>query len=84
MRRHIPAALALLAPLMLLTMIAILVWAPIADSVTRDLLNVALGAVISLCNQVYGFWFGSSHGSREKDSALLGLAERQESEKGQS
>jgi len=58
--------LALLPPVALILVIVALGFGEVHLS-ARDMLNVALGALISMVRDVYGFYFGSSLGDREKD-----------------
>jgi hypothetical protein len=71
----VPAILALLAPLALCGIVAVLALVPIPDGPAVHLLDVALGWLGGITVNVYGYWFGSSHGSRERDRSL---AERRE------
>lgn len=63
----IPWFLSVLAPLALVAVLFVLVFFE-ANPGGRDMLNIALGALITLAKDVYGFWFGSSLGSRLKDN----------------
>lgn len=75
--RRIIVALALLAPALLAVLVAVIVYGPAqTDGPVAHLLDVALGAVIAINLNVFGFYFGSSHGSREKDRAILEEAGR--------
>lgn len=49
---------------------ALVVW-PLPEGPGRDMLLMLAGALISIVRDVYGFEFGSSRGSKQKD-ALLG------------
>lgn len=69
------ACLALLAPCALVAVVFALMFAPVPPE-SRDMLNIALGALIVQAKEVYGFEFGSSRGSREKTAALVRQAGR--------
>lgn len=62
-------ALALLAPVALIGVIGALSFAEPPKG-SEQMLNIALGALIALANGVYGYYFGSSKGSRDKDVLL--------------
>ena len=62
------AFLAILAPLSLVVIAVALVFVDVPEPRQR-VLDILLGALISLAKDVYGFEFGSSRGSREKDLA---------------
>ncbi len=61
--------LAFLAPGGLLMVILLLVFFSVPTD-SRDMLNIALGWLGAMAKDVYGYEFGSSRGSREKDKYM--------------
>mgnify|MGYP003645289931 CR=1 FL=1 len=63
--------LAIAAIVGLIGLIWTLLFVSIPDGPARDILLILSGALVAIVKDVYGFEFGSSRGSKEKD-ALLG------------
>jgi len=51
-----------------------LIFIPIPPN-SKDILLVSIGALSSMCGQVYSFYFGSSSGSKEKSKTIEGLSD---------
>lgn len=63
----VTGVLALLAPIAVVLIAVLLVFVPITDANTREMLMMLVGALVVMAKDVYGFEFGSSRGSRDKD-----------------
>ncbi|MGX2038766.1 hypothetical protein ACWJKU_01350 [Methylocaldum sp. MU1018] len=63
----VTGVLALLAPVAVVLIAILLVFVPITDANTREMLMMLVGALVVMAKDVYGFEFGSSRGSRDKD-----------------
>lgn len=66
-----PLILAVLAPVAVVIIAILLVFVPVPEGQGHDILMMLLGALVAMAKDVYGFEFGSSRGSREKDQARL-------------
>lgn len=66
--RTVPT-LSLLAPLAVIAVVFLLFFREPAGG-SRDVLMYTLGALTIMAKDVYGFYFGSSLGSRQKDRVL--------------
>lgn len=57
------------------TMFLWMIRAPVMDEGQAAVLNMLIGALIGSTTTVIGFYFGSSSGSKDKDDALINVAE---------
>jgi hypothetical protein len=72
------AILAIIIVLLVMSYVAALFLFEIPEA-AKDLINIAGGAVISMCTTVVQFFFGSSQGSKNSGDALAKIAtERKE------
>lgn len=71
---HTPAFLAAIAVSGFFTLIAVVVFGYQPAAAMRDLFMILVGAAITVFKDVYGYYFGSSSGSRAKDATIKQLS----------
>ena len=64
-----PKVLAAAAMVSFAAAVVTLIFIPIPPN-SKDILLVSIGALSSMCGQVYSFYFGSSTGSKEKSKTI--------------
>jgi CDP-diglyceride synthetase len=70
MNQHLRAVLAIGALVLFGGLLFAVVYTPIPEGAPRDLLLILAGALVTLVKDVFGFEFGSSVGSKNKEATI--------------